>query len=139
MLGSATKLQTKRNIKLQGAVSGNADFDGSGNVTINTTQSNIAVLSGSFDVEATTYGKTTINYPSGFTVDNCVLISLGIYAYTKNGYNYYGQMSEFTSDIGYSSLNRKINLDSTGIILQAENKATSSKTITYKIVLMKIS
>lgn len=34
---TATKLQTARNIKLDGAVTGNANFDGSGNATINTT------------------------------------------------------------------------------------------------------
>lgn len=33
---TATKLKTSRNIALSGAVSGNADFDGSGNITINT-------------------------------------------------------------------------------------------------------
>lgn len=34
---TATKLATKRNIKLQGAVNGNADFDGSADLVINTT------------------------------------------------------------------------------------------------------
>ena len=63
MLGSATKLQTKRNIKLQGAVSGNADFDGSGNVVIETAQANIAVITGSFSIEASTAKKVkTISY-----------------------------------------------------------------------------
>ena len=33
---TATKLQTARNIALAGAVLGNVDFDGSGNITINT-------------------------------------------------------------------------------------------------------
>ncbi|WP_228156978.1 phage tail protein [Acinetobacter sp. WCHAc060042] len=33
---TTTKLKTSRNIALSGAVSGNADFDGSGNITINT-------------------------------------------------------------------------------------------------------
>ena len=37
---TATKLQTPRNIALSGAVSGNANFDGSGNITINTTANN---------------------------------------------------------------------------------------------------
>lgn len=37
MLGTATKLQTARNIKVKGSVNGNADFDGSGNLEINTT------------------------------------------------------------------------------------------------------
>ena len=35
-VGSASKLKTPRNIALAGAVSGNANFDGSGNITINT-------------------------------------------------------------------------------------------------------
>lgn len=35
-VASATKLQTARNIALTGAVSGNVNFDGSGNITINT-------------------------------------------------------------------------------------------------------
>lgn len=38
MLGSATKLKTARNIALTGAVTGNANFDGTGNISINTTQ-----------------------------------------------------------------------------------------------------
>ena len=35
-VGSASKLKTPRNIALTGAISGNANFDGSGNITINT-------------------------------------------------------------------------------------------------------
>lgn len=38
---TATKLATKRNIKLQGAVSGNANFDGNENIVINTSLPNI--------------------------------------------------------------------------------------------------
>ena len=34
--GTATKLQTARNIAISGAVTGNANFDGSGNITIST-------------------------------------------------------------------------------------------------------
>lgn len=66
---TATKLQTSRNIALSGAVKGNANFDGSGNITINTSQNNIAVLTG------TVNGKgVDIEYPNGFTKDNCVCI-----------------------------------------------------------------
>ncbi len=36
MLGSATKLKNTRNIKLQGAVSGNTNFDGSKDIVIDT-------------------------------------------------------------------------------------------------------
>lgn len=37
---TATKLQTSRNIAISGAVSGSANFDGSGNITINTISNN---------------------------------------------------------------------------------------------------
>ncbi len=37
---TATKLQTPRNIAISGAVSGSANFDGSGNITINTISNN---------------------------------------------------------------------------------------------------
>lgn len=37
---SSTKLQTPRNIAISGAVSGSANFDGSGNITINTISNN---------------------------------------------------------------------------------------------------
>lgn len=40
MLGTATKLATARNIKLQGAVSGIGVFDGSANININTELTN---------------------------------------------------------------------------------------------------
>ena len=39
--GTATKLSSARNIAITGAVSGNADFDGSANISINTTLANI--------------------------------------------------------------------------------------------------
>ena len=80
MLGTATKLKTARNIKLQGAVSGNANFDGSGNITINTILGNIAVLVETITMpEANSnnlQGSTDMNYPSGFTNTNCVVISV---------------------------------------------------------------
>lgn len=84
MLGTTTKLKTARNIKLQGAVSGNANFDGSANITINTTQTNIAVLDGSISLTANTTDNASNNkmqqtqwsmdYPSGFSKDNSIVI-----------------------------------------------------------------
>ena len=68
---TASKLQTARNIAISGAVKGSANFDGSGNVTINTTQNNIFVLSGSLS----SGNNLEINYPTGLTKDNCVCIS----------------------------------------------------------------
>ena len=70
MLGSADKLKTARKIALTGAVSGSANFDGSGNVSISTTQNNIAILTGSFK------GNTTVNLPKGFTSKNSVILSV---------------------------------------------------------------
>lgn len=82
---SATKLATARNIKLQGAVSGNANFDGSNNVVITTTQANIAVLTGTISTTPTNEGTSDtsidvvkLNFPAGFTSDNCVVLSFGI-------------------------------------------------------------
>ncbi|MBF9261009.1 phage tail protein [Acinetobacter baumannii] len=63
--GTATRLKTSRNIALSGAVSGNADFDGSGNITISTTANNAIGVSQSWqDVKLnravrTTYTNTT--------------------------------------------------------------------------------
>lgn len=60
---------------MQGAVSGNVNFDGSGNVTIITTQANIAVVRGNITM---TNGEGTldnINLPAGFTSDNCTVLS----------------------------------------------------------------
>lgn len=60
---TATKLQNARNIKLQGAVSGNANFDGSTNITINTEQANIAVLTGNITI-SNGEGTTNVAYPA---------------------------------------------------------------------------
>lgn len=77
---TTSKWGTSRNIALSGAVSGNANVDGSGNVTITTTQSNIAVVTTSITTPAagseTTTVNTDVNYPSGFTQSNSVIISL---------------------------------------------------------------
>lgn len=65
---TASKLATARNIKIQGAVSGNANFDGSNNVVINVVQANIAVLTGNITTPAAgnsvTTGTVEINYPA---------------------------------------------------------------------------
>ena len=80
---TTTKLQTARNIKLQGAVSGNANFDGSGNIIINTTQSNIAILTGSTVVNASSSKTVTINYPSGYTESNCIPVAFALKSTAK--------------------------------------------------------
>ncbi|WP_149938119.1 phage tail-collar fiber domain-containing protein [Acinetobacter baumannii] len=62
---TATKLQTPRNIAISGAVSGSANFDGSGNITINTISNNAIGIGQTWqDVKLnravrTTYTNTT--------------------------------------------------------------------------------
>ncbi len=139
MLGSATKLQTKRNIKLQGAVSGNADFDGSGNVVIETAQANIAVITGSFSIEASTAKKVkTISYPNGFTSNNCTVISFGTYYHSSKGYSF-GHHSNDSIGLLLATNDRDITLCSDGIELWYNNIVTDSVTIYYQVVLLKIS
>ncbi|MFW1689422.1 phage tail protein [Acinetobacter ursingii] len=57
---TATKLQTARNIALSGAVSGSANFDGSGNITISTTANNAIGVGQSWsDVTSSRARETT--------------------------------------------------------------------------------
>lgn len=68
MLGTATRLQNARTISLSGAVSGSTSFNGSGNVTITTTQTNIAVLTGTLEIG----GAKSLPYPDGYNKNNCI-------------------------------------------------------------------
>ena len=144
ILGTATKLKTIRNIALSGAVKGNANFDGSGNVEINTTQNNIFVLSGSVYIEPVTEvggssgANVTINYPSGCNADNCVPIACGV-KYTTKGYNYVGIYQD-AMDSFLNAFKRTLTLTPDNIILRINNPATDSgHTFYYKIILMKIN
>ncbi|WP_200481466.1 MULTISPECIES: phage tail protein [unclassified Acinetobacter] len=63
---TATKLATARNIALSGAVSGSANFDGSGNITINTTANNsIGVGQSWSDVTSSRSANTTYTNTTG--------------------------------------------------------------------------
>lgn len=135
---TASKLKTARNIKLQGAVAGNTNFDGSGNITITTTQNNIFVLSGTLYVEKTSGANATINYPSGFNANNCVALSCGI-KYSVKGFNYVGVYQD-SMDMLLNAFKRTLTLTPDNIILRIDNPATDKGyTFNYKIVLLKIS
>lgn len=150
MLGSATKLQTKRNIKLQGAVSGNADFDGSGNVTITTVQTNIAVLEGNISLDANTNDNVSnnkmqqtqwsIDYPAGFTKDNSILLCFSGRFYTTKGYAFGDASGSGFDSVGMvtGAIPRDITFGDK-LNCQAYNMATSTKTFYYKIVIMRVS
>lgn len=101
---------------------------------------NIAVLTGAMEIESERPGSTTIDYPSGFTKDNCVPIAFGINreGYSEWGLNFYG-VYEGSVDLIRVSFNRAINLNTDNISVRVINPVTSSITVNYKIVLMKVS
>ncbi len=71
---TATKLQTPRNIAISGAVSGSANFDGSGNITINTTSNNAIGVGQSWsDVTSSRSSNTTYTNTTGKPIQIMVL------------------------------------------------------------------
>lgn len=138
MLGTASKLANARNIKLQGAVSGNANFDGSSNTIINTTQDNIAIVTGTVSLTEGK-GNTTIKYPQGFNKSNTVILSFMAHNGTNvNGYGY-GYL-EGSNGYVAGALGHSINLADSDIKVSVQNPiAASSGSGTYqiKIVLFK--
>lgn len=125
---------------MQGAILGNTNFDGSGNIVINTTQSNISMLTGSLTINASTSANKTIVFPAGYNKDNCVITSVGIVnsSNVAKGYNYVGTYND-SSDSLNNAYYRRINLIDEGIKLSVTNPNTNAITVSYKILLMKIS
>ena len=156
MHGSATKLKAVRNIKLQGGVAGNANFDGSANIIINTTQTNIKVLTGSLELNANTssnaseghctFTEKVVNYPEGFTKDNCIVVNYSRRSVRCDGYgwnNYPNSIDilEGTLPMTVALYSDNSSLDSTyrsKIRIRVGNLSTNTQTITYMIILMKI-
>lgn len=139
MLGSANKLKTARQIALTGAVSGNTNFDGSGNVSITTKQANIAVLTGNFSLNSSGY-TSDINYPDGYNKNNCIVIAFGLVTQNDSnakGYNFGGTYSD-SGDLLNNALSRDVSLRDSQIRIRVKNPGNSGN-YTYKIVLMKIS
>lgn len=140
MPGTASKLQTAREITLEGAITGNANFDGSSDIVINTNQNNFAVATGSVNL-ANGVGNTNIDYPEGYNKDNCVVLSFMAFNGTNvNGYGY-GYL-ENSSGYVAGAIGHSINLGSSKIAVAVQNPISStsgSGTYQIKIVLMKIS
>lgn len=137
---------------MSGDVTGSANFDGSGNVTIATTQNNIAILTGSMTLEAnsqqnfeTGTKKQTvkkINFPAGYNKDNCVCVAFGIKRFAEKNYNYgTGDSASYNATTGAYDRNIVLgsSTDDTKIDLSVWQLMTSSTTVYYKIVLLKIS
>lgn len=139
MLGTATRLQNARTISLSGAVSGSTSFNGSGNVTITTTQANIAKINGSalFD-SFQEYATFSVNYPNGFNEDNCVPIAFG---YTRP-YNLHDKPSYAFGGFINNNMMVSLNTEMKKLevaIYDPNSELKEDVTINYKIVLMKIS
>lgn len=117
-----------------------AKYDGSEADSVDITPSSIgakpsnyfAVVSGTVTLSSGT-GSCKVSYPSGFTKDNCVPISIGVAGLIASGvYDYFQCASSYT--FGARFLDDGINLSCAAI-------ATSSKSSshTIKCVLMRIS
>lgn len=150
MLGTATKLKNAKKIELSGAVSGNANFDGSGNVNIVTTQSNIAILTGVLSVSDTSglwEAKTT--YPTGYNKDNSVVLSLMIKSMSTTATTWSNGSVFNSSNSLTGSIPARVRLGENNIFVDVRNILlsneiyptipTASGTFDFKLVLMKIS
>lgn len=143
MPGTATKLKDARSIELKGAVTGSASFDGSKNISITTTQSNIAVLTGIITMpeknsESLT-GIATVNYPAGFTSGNCVVISA--LSHNTNHQDYWstpGDADVAGQVLGNGNLIVILQSDCIKVRSDKPNVSASRSDVTFKIVLMKV-
>lgn len=101
-------------------------------------QGDFAILTGSTQVTGSSKGTVEIDYPSGFTVDNCVAISFGIKVIENRGYNYEGIYTNSEDSID-NCYRRRLNLNSSKVKMVVYNPNTDAMTVYYKVVLMKIS
>ena len=147
---TATKLATKRNIKLQGAVSGNADLDGSENVIINTDLANIVTLIGTIELAANsqeniqkdplkaTMSSKTLNFPTGFNKDNTIVIFVGFRKTSDKGYAYGWNNYADSTDFMRGTMPYNVIVGSSGISVRLGNFSSKITNYEYKIALMKI-
>lgn len=140
---TTTKWGTSRNIALTGAVSGSANVDGSGNVTITTTQANIAVITGNLD----STGHAEINYPTGFNKDNSVVLFAGFHGTSQVSSWAYGANFNSSSYVSGAipcqmTFGDKIEVWLRNIQIAQDGSVAVpaiSRVHPYKIVLMKVS
>ncbi len=82
---TATKLQSARKINLDGTIKGMGNFDGSTDITINTTPNNIKVVSGKINIVNAT-GSVDIEYPQGFNSNNTIPLTVALQLVTNGWY-----------------------------------------------------
>ena len=142
---TASKLQISRDIKIQGAVKGNAVFDGSKNIIINTTQENVITLTGSISISASDiqgtfngYGEKTLVYPVGYNKNNTRVISVATSLPAQGIYSTGNIVDKVTaSDLQKGMISFYVSRTNEDIIITAYNSMKQALTINYEIVLMK--
>lgn len=123
-------------------------------MTINVTQANIAVITGTMeitmikDAEQVFNGTKYIDYPTGYTADNSVIIAIGAKASGENNQYGYGSITETETALIRGIIEKGITLTNSSILLYCRYDGlnlggsaseTIRQTISFKIILMKIS
>lgn len=98
----------------------------------------IIELESSVTIPANQIARFDFNYPTGLTQSNCVPISFGIKQVTDKGFNYYGYHRDSSSYLN-NEYTRSVNLQSSSIQMRIYNDTDSAKSVTFKLVLLKIS
>lgn len=135
---------------------GSGSFDGSNNITITTTQDNIAILTGSVNLKANTsenaangyctFTEVVINYPPGFSSQNSIVISCSRPMTYCEGYGWHNYPDSQDLYEGTLPITVALYKNDNGITSTYRNKirigmgnlSTQKQTGTYKIILMKI-
>lgn len=107
---------------------------------------NFAVVNGNINITASSSmgqfdgsGNTTLNYPSGFTKDNCVIVSVETCLPAQGAYSSGNLGNRFKPvDAQRGMFPCYATLNSNNIIVQAYNATTNAININFKVVLMKI-
>ncbi len=96
----------------------------------------IATIEGTITVEASNSNIITINYPTGFDVNNCYISAIVIKDIEKKGFNYGGLYND-SGDGLINAYYRTANLTDSNIMFKVKNPATNVKNFKYKIILNK--
>lgn len=115
---------------------GNADKLGGKEANQFIEKDRFAVLEGTLNVQANGANSAKLDYPNGFTRENCILISNGIKVIDNKGYNYEGLFVD-SSDALNNCYRRRVNLTNT-VDLIVYNPNENAINVSYKLVLMRI-
>lgn len=106
--------------------------------------SNFAVLTGNVTVPSSSGGtsgtvNTNVNYPTGFTKDNCAPIAIGFKKQNDSDYLYEPSSTNSSGAYVNGYFNGYIKMSSSNVIIYSSNSGSSEINLSYKLVLMKIS